>query len=71
MSLVVDRSECGQREEAGGILRDLAQFAPAPLGFQGADAGRDVLWDGRQCPKATGSSEDASSGTETEDKPGA
>ena len=61
---------CGQRKEAGRILRRATQQPSATLGIQGPDAGRDVLWNGRWNSEETGSREAASSRTQTEDKPG-
>ena len=60
---------CGQREEAGGILRRAAQQSPAPLSVQREDAGRDVLWHGRRYPEEAGRSQVASSGTKAQVKP--
>ena len=58
-----------QRREAGRVLRRSAQPPSATLSVQGADAGRDVLWNGRWYSEEAGRREVASSVAETEDKP--
>ena len=59
----------GQREEAGRILRRAAQQPSATLGVQGADAGRDVLRNGRWYSEEAGRREVASSGTQAQVEP--
>ena len=58
-----------QRREAGRVLRRSTQQPSATLGVQGADARRDVLWNGRRYSEETGSREAASSGTQAEVEP--
>ena len=58
-----------QRREAGRVLRRSTQQPSATLGVQGADAGRDVLRNGRWYSEEAGRREVASSGAEAEDKP--
>ncbi len=59
------------RSEAGGLLHRPTQHPPPAFGVSWSNARRDVLRDRWRHTETTGSSEVASSGTETEDKPGA